>query len=172
MAKKSNGNGTVTLARLYEILLQSELKNDAAHNEIKGELQKYRTDVVERMGELKERLVKIESQPAHENFQQRFCPNTTAIAELKELGSKSLREYILSHQSDHKSIGEKIDGVTEEIKDYKDKFELQMKTIVGIYEKKLDERDARARRAMWAGFLAIAAIAIPAIVEILLTIFG
>lgn len=169
MATKKNGNGIITLSKVYDIIVQNESKNDVQHSEIKTEIQKNRTEVVEKMGDIKERLVKIESQPAHENFQRSFCPNTKDIAELREVGSKSLKEYTLMHQSEHKAIGEQLEKIKDLLKTYTEQFEIKQKALVDVYEKRLDARDSTTRKLFWGTLIAILVFAIPIIADVLLT---
>jgi len=177
MVKKyTDGNGSMTVAKLFDFVENNNTKMDIKLADIKVEIQKNRAEVVEKLAnstsELRERLIKIEAQPAHENFQQKFCPNTSEIKELKEVGSKSLKEYIFLHQEEHKTIERKLDEISDDMKNEREQFKLQTQVLIDSNEKRLDERDARQRKALITAFLAIAAVAIPAIIELILKIFG
>jgi len=137
------GNGSITLAKLYD------------------EIIKLRTDFMVEIGAVKERLTRMEAAPQHDSFQKNFCPNTKDIAEIKEVGTQALRNFENKHEEVHHALDKKLDEMMAEIK-----------KIPEFYEKKLDIRDARARKAMWAGFIVILTLAVPAAIELIITWWG
>jgi len=120
-------NGSFNVAKLYDVLEKSELKNDIAHNEIKADMQRNRVEILDKVADVRERMIKIEAQPAHENFQKTFCPNTSAIRELEETGTKALKEYEDEHRMEHKELNSVLKTISDKLED----VNLKLNTIDG-----------------------------------------
>ena len=101
---KKNGNGTNALTKLFELIQGQNNKIEITLEKITLEIQRNRTEVLDKVAEVKERLIKIESRPAHDEFQRASCPNTVAIEEIREIGTKALREYMEKHEQVHKDL--------------------------------------------------------------------
>lgn len=125
MTRKTNGS--FNIGKLFDLISENARKNDLAHDEIKVELQRNRIELFEKVNDVKERLIKIESQPAHESFQKSFCPNTSAIKELEETGSKGLKEYEIQHQDDHKELNSVLRGISDKL----EMLNIKLTTIEG-----------------------------------------
>jgi seryl-tRNA(Sec) selenium transferase len=170
MPSKSNknNNGKITLSQLYEAFQNFSERFENSITDIKSEIQQNRTEFTDKISEIKERMVKMETQPLHENFQQKFCPNTKDIAELKETGTKGLRDYIFVHQEDHKQLNEKLEKLKDQIDAIPGLFDQRAEARENIWE----EREARQRRYFIGILLTLVAIAIPAIIDLIRMMTG
>lgn len=135
--KFSNGSGSVSIEKVFNLLEQYESKNALAFNDVKIEVQRCRTELLEKISDMKERLVKMEAQPAHEQFQKTFCPNTRGI--------ELMVKWIEKHEKWH-------DETKEENKKRQEEY-------IEALERKIDERNKEIR-AFFLTALSAAAVGI------------
>jgi len=125
-SKQMNGNGNVSLEKVFSLLEQYDGRNAISFNEVKLEVSRSKTELLERIGDMRERLVKIETQPAHEQFQRTFCPNTKGV----ELMVKWIEKHERWHEE---SKTEAKQRQVEYIKTLEGKFDERNKQIRNFF---------------------------------------
>lgn len=170
--KKRLGNNNLSIGKLLDLIEEIDSKNEQRLSEIKLEIQKTRTELLDRISESRERLTRLESRPTSEEFQSRFCPNTKEIELINISGGRFVREFISSHLALHNELTQQLKDIKTCLETAKKNAEKEIETISVIYENKLEERDARSRKAMYAAIAAFLAIAVPLMIETTLRLMG
>jgi len=147
----------VTLPMLYDKLEDSAEQNRTEHQEIRQELSKGLTALKDTTSQLSERLIKIENVPAHEKFQQVFCPNTKTILETGN--------WVNEHKIVHKELIQKIEDYDKKI----DKFlEVIREDRVNFAQERLTMQIEGNKRLKWA----IIGMIITIVTALILRAFG
>lgn len=117
----TNGNYVIMMDNFNTKLDAIKAENQKEHAELRIDIQRGSDRMIEKIDSLNSRIVKIETEPAHEKFQQVFCPNTQDIRDVVKWVDRhdiEVSKIYTKIEECEKRINTFIDVIKEERKNY------------------------------------------------------